>query len=72
MQGEAAGAIAFSNFDTLLAPFVRYDNLSYQQVKQAMQEFIFNMNVPTRVGFQSPFSNITLDLTPPLIIKNKR
>ncbi|MEM5813349.1 MAG: ribonucleoside triphosphate reductase [Candidatus Aenigmatarchaeota archaeon] len=65
MQGEAAGAIAFSNFDTLLAPFIRYDNLSYKEVKQAMQEFIFNMNVPTRVGFQTPFTNITLDLTPP-------
>ena len=64
MQGEAAGAVAFSNFDTLLAPFIRYDNLTYAEVKQAMQEFIFNMNVPTRVGFQSPFSNITLDLTP--------
>lgn len=65
LQGEAAGAIAFSNFDTLLAPFIRYDNLSYREVKQAMQEFIFNMNVPTRVGFQTPFTNITLDLTPP-------
>lgn len=64
MQGEAAGAVAFSNFDTLLAPFIRYDNLSYKEVKQVVQEFIFNMNVPTRVGFQSPFSNITLDLTP--------
>jgi len=63
LQGEAAGAIAFSNFDTLLAPFIRYDNLSYKEVKQALQEFIFNMNVPTRVGFQTPFSNITLDLT---------
>ena len=65
LQGEAAGAIAFSNFDTLLAPFIRYDNLGYKEVKQAMQEFIFNMNVPTRVGFQTPFTNITLDLTPP-------
>ncbi|KKW12797.1 MAG: Anaerobic ribonucleoside-triphosphate reductase [Parcubacteria group bacterium GW2011_GWA2_49_9] len=64
LQGEAAGAIAFSNFDTLLAPFIRYDNLGYKEVKQCMQEFIFNMNVPTRVGFQTPFSNITLDLTP--------
>lgn len=64
LQGEAAGAIAFSNFDTLLAPFIRYDNLSYEEVKQAMQEFVFNMNVPTRVGFQTPFSNITLDLSP--------
>ncbi|HKL13789.1 MAG TPA: anaerobic ribonucleoside-triphosphate reductase [Halanaerobiales bacterium] len=52
LQGEAAGAMAFSNFDTLLAPFVAYDNLSYKEVKQAMQEFLFNMNVPTRVGFQ--------------------
>ncbi len=65
MQGEAAGAQAFSNFDTLLAPFARYDNLTYEQVKQAMQEFIFNMNVPTRVGFQTPFTNITMDLTVP-------
>ncbi len=65
MQGEAAGAQAFSNFDTLLAPFIKYDNLTYEQVKQAMQEFIFNMNVPTRVGFQTPFTNITMDLTVP-------
>lgn len=64
LQGEAAGAIAFSNFDTLLAPFIRYDDLTYPEVKQAMQEFVFNMNVPTRVGFQTPFSNITLDLEP--------
>ena len=64
LQGEAAGAVAFSNFDTLLAPFIRYDNLNYQQVKQALQEFLFNMSVPTRVGFQCPFSNITLDLKP--------
>jgi ribonucleoside-triphosphate reductase len=65
LQGEAAGAQAFSNFDTLLAPFIRYDKLDYQQVKQAMQEFIFNVNVPTRVGFQTPFTNITLDLVVP-------
>jgi ribonucleoside-triphosphate reductase len=64
IQGEVAGAVAFSNFDTLLAPFIRYDNLNYQQVKQALQEFMFNMSVPTRVGFQNPFSNITLDLKP--------
>jgi len=64
LQGEAAGAIAFSNFDTLLAPFIRYDNLNYQQVKQALQEFLFNMSIPTRVGFQCPFTNITLDLKP--------
>ncbi len=65
MQGEATGAQAFSNFDTLLAPFIRYDNLDYTHVKQAMQEFIFNLNVPTRTGFQTPFTNITMDLTVP-------
>ena len=65
LQGEAAGAQAFSNFDTLLAPFIRYDKLSYKEVKQALQEFVFNINVPTRVGFQTPFTNITLDLTVP-------
>ena len=64
LQGEAAGAIAFSNFDTLLAPFIRYDKLTPDEIKQCVQEFVFNMNVPTRVGFQTPFSNITLDLTP--------
>ena len=64
-QGETAGAQAFSNFDTLLAPFVRYDNLDYEAVKQAMQEFVYNLNVPTRVGFQTPFTNITMDLEPP-------
>jgi len=62
LQGEAAGAQAFSNFDTLLAPFIRYDRLSYNEVKQALQEFIFNINIPTRVGFQTPFTNITMDL----------
>ena len=71
LQGEAAGAQAFSNFDTLLAPFIRYDNLSYADVKQALQEFIFNVNVPTRVGFQTPFTNITLDLTVPNYYKNQ-
>ena len=65
LQGEAAGAQAFSNFDTLLAPFIRYDGLSYKEVKQALQEFVFNINVPTRVGFQTPFTNVTLDLRPP-------
>ncbi len=68
MQGEAAGAQAFANFDTLLAPFIRYDNLSYKQVKQGLQEFIFNINVPTRVGFQTPFTNITLDVKPSKIL----
>jgi ribonucleoside-triphosphate reductase len=65
VQGESAGAQALSAFDTLLAPFVRYDGLTYQDVKQNMQEFVFNLNVPTRVGFQTPFTNLTLDLTPP-------
>lgn len=65
LQGEAAGAQAFSNFDTLLAPFIAYDKLTYKEVKQALQEFVFNVNVPTRVGFQTPFTNITLDLEAP-------
>lgn len=71
MQGESAGAQAFSNVDTLLAPFVRYDKLDYKQVKQALQEFVFNMNVPTRVGFQTPFSNITMDLVVPSYYANQ-
>ncbi|MCM8769325.1 MAG: ribonucleoside triphosphate reductase [Candidatus Omnitrophica bacterium] len=70
LQGEAAGAQAFSNFDTLLAPFIRRDNLDYKDVKQGLQEFLFNLNVPTRVGFQTPFTNLTLDLTVPEIYKN--
>jgi ribonucleoside-triphosphate reductase (formate) len=65
LQGEAAGAQAFSHFDTLLAPFIRYDRLSFEEVKQALQEFVFNINVPTRVGFQTPFTNITMDLKIP-------
>ena len=72
LQGEAAGAQAFSNFDTLLAPFIRYDKLSYKDIKQALQEFLFNVNVPTRVGFQTPFTNITLDLKPPGHLKNQQ
>lgn len=71
MQGEAAGAQAFSNFDTLLAPYIRYDNLSFVQVKQCFQEFLFNLNVPTRVGFQTPFTNITMDLEVPEFMKNQ-
>jgi ribonucleoside-triphosphate reductase len=70
LQGEAAGAQAISNFDTLLAPFVRHDNLNYQGVKQALQEFVFNINIPTRVGFQTPFTNITMDLSVPEMFKN--
>ncbi len=71
LQGEAAGAQAISNFDTLLAPFVRYDQLDYKDVKQALQEFIFNINIPTRVGFQTPFTNITMDLYVPSILKDQ-
>ncbi len=71
LQGEAAGAQALSNFDTYLAPFIRYDGLSYKQVKQAMQEFLFNINIPTRVGFQTPFTNITLDLKVPKFLENE-
>ena len=63
LQGEAAGAQAFSSFDTLLAPFIRYDGLDYREVKQAIQEFVFNINVPTRVGFQC-LSEDTKILTP--------
>jgi ribonucleoside-triphosphate reductase (formate) len=71
LQGEAAGAQAISNFDTLLAPFVRDDRLDYAEVKQALQEFIFNINIPTRVGFQTPFTNITMDLYVPAILKDQ-
>jgi len=71
LQGESAGAQAFSSFDTLLAPFIRADHLNYAAVKQALQEFIFNMNVPTRVGFQTPYTNITLDLQPSPVYKDQ-
>lgn len=71
LQGEAAGAQALANLDTLLAPFIRYDGLDDQQLRQLMQEFVFNLNVPTRVGFQSPFTNITLDLTIPSHLANE-
>ena len=70
LQGETAGAEAFSSIDTYLAPFIRYDKLSYREIKQAIQEFLFNINIPTRVGFQSPFTNTTMDLVPPDIIAN--
>lgn len=71
LQGEAAGAQAFANFDSLLAPFIRFDNLTYNDVKQALQEFVFNLNVPTRTGFQTPFTNITFDLICPSYLKDK-
>ncbi|MBU1132407.1 ribonucleoside triphosphate reductase [Patescibacteria group bacterium] len=72
LQGEAAGAQAVSNLDTLVAPFIRYDNLNYDQVKQQVQMFLFNMNVPTRVGFQTPFTNVTLDLFVPSNLANEQ
>lgn len=65
LQGEAAGAQAFSSVDTLLAPFIARDGLAYDELKQAVQEWVFNLNVATRVGFQTPFTNITLDLNVP-------
>ena len=71
LQGESAGAQAFSNFDTYLAPYIAYDGLNYEEVKQAMQEFLFNMNVPTRVGFQTPFTNITMDIEVPNYLKDQ-
>jgi len=71
LQGEAAGAQAFSNLDTYLAPFIRHDDLSYSEVKQNLQEFVYNMNVPTRVGFQTPFTNVTFDLEVPRYMKGE-
>ncbi len=71
LQGEGAGAQAMSNFDTFLAPFIRKDDMNYKQVKQSIQEFIFNCMVPTRVGFQTPFLNVSLDVTVPEFLKNQ-
>ena len=71
LQGESAGAQAFSNLDTYLAPFIRVDGLSYEDVRQNVQEFVFNMNVPTRVGFQTPFTNVTLDLQVPRYMRDE-
>ena len=70
-QGETAGAQAWSSFDTYCAPFIRYDHLDFATVKQALQEFIFNLNVPTRVGFQCPFSNLTFDIKPPRTLRDQ-
>lgn len=70
-QGETAGAQAWSSIDTYCAPFIRYDNMTYQQVKQCIQEFVFNINVPTRVGFQCPFSNLTFDIKVPSTLKDQ-
>ena len=72
MQGEFAGAQAFSSVDTLLAPFVRSDRLDYDRVKQDIQKLIFGLNVPSRWGWQTPFSNLTFDLTVPADMKNKK
>ena len=65
LQNEWAGAQAFSSFDTYMAPFVRLDDMTYDQVKQCMQELIFNLNVPSRWGTQTPFTNLTFDWTCP-------
>lgn len=70
-QGECAGAQAWSSFDTYCAPFIRYDKMDYNSVRQALQEFVFNLNVPTRVGFQCPFSNLTFDIVPPRTLKDQ-
>lgn len=70
MQNEWAGAQAFSSFDTYLAPFVKVDNLTYKEVKQAIQSFIFGVNTPSRWGTQAPFTNITLDWTVPPDLKD--
>ena len=71
LQNEWAGAQAFSSFDTYLAPFVKVDKLSYDQVKQNMQEFIYNLNVPSRWGTQTPFTNLTFDWVCPDDLKDK-
>ena len=70
MQNEWAGAQAFSSFDTYLAPFVKVDNLTYEQTKKCIESFIYGVNIPSRWGTQAPFSNITLDWTVPEDLKN--
>jgi ribonucleoside-triphosphate reductase len=70
MQNEWAGAQAFSSFDTYLAPFVKKDNLTYKQVKQCIQSFIYGVNTPSRWGTQAPFTNVTLDWTVPNDLAN--
>ncbi len=72
MQGEFAGAQAFSSVDTLLAPFVRSDHLDFESVKQDIQKLIFGLNVPSRWGWQTPFSNLTFDWTVPEDMKDKK
>ena len=70
LQGESAGAQAVSSIDTYLAPFIRYDALSYNEVRRCLEKFIFNMNIPTRVGFQTPFTNTTHDIIPHAMLRN--
>lgn len=70
LQGEAAGAQAVSSLDTYVAPFIYYNKLDYKQVKKLVKSFVFNLNIPTRVGFQTPFTNITLDIKPHPMLKN--
>ena len=72
LQNEWAGAQAFSSFDTYLAPYVKQDAMSYSQVKQAIQQFVFNLNVPSRWGTQTPFTNITLDWVCPSDMKDQK
>jgi len=71
LQNEWAGAQAFNNVDTYLAPFIRHDGLSYDQVRQQMQKFVFNLNTTSRWGGQSPFTNLTFDLKPPTHLANE-
>lgn len=71
-QNEAAGAQAYSSFDTYMAPYIRIDNLSYKEVKQHLQEFIYNLNVPSRWGSQSPFTNLTFDWVCPEDLKKEK
>ncbi len=71
LQNEWAGAQAFNNVDTYLAPFIRHDGLGYDEVRQAMQKFVFNLNTTSRWGGQSPFTNLTFDLAPPRHIANE-
>ncbi|MBI4239949.1 ribonucleoside triphosphate reductase [Candidatus Uhrbacteria bacterium] len=72
LQNEWAGAQAFSSFDTYLAPFIKKDVMEYKQVKQCVQQFVFNLNVPSRWGTQTPFTNITLDWVCPTDMRDKR
>ena len=71
LQGEAAGAQAVSSLDTYVAPFIAYDGLDYDAVKRQVRSFVYNLNIPTRVGFQTPFTNITLDITPHPLLKDQ-